>query len=163
MADESILTSIKKLLGLSEDYTEFDTDIVIFINSALSTLNQLAVGPENSLRITDKSAVWEDLVQGQPNIDAVKDYIYLKVKLIFDPPQTSFAITAFENMLKETEWRLNVVMEMVRHPNPDIDPDQPIGTQQNPWNLTGGLDFPAQAQVGDYGTDWENGNVWRKA
>lgn len=163
MADESILTSIKKLLGLSEDYTEFDTDIIIYINSVFSTLNQLAVGPENSLFITDKSAVWQDLIQGEQNINSVKQLVLIKVKLIFDPPQTSFQITSLENMAKELEWRLNVVMEMVRHPNPNIDPEQPLGTQQNPWNLTGGLDFPAAAQVGDYGTDWENGNVWRKA
>lgn len=116
MADESILTSTKKLLGLTEDYTEFDTDIIMHINSVFATLNQLAVGPTNSLYITDKTATWEDFILGQPNINSVKSYVYFKVRLAFDPPATSFAITSMENLAKELEFRLSVVMENILRP-----------------------------------------------
>lgn len=116
MADESILTSIKKLLGITEDYTEFDVDIIMHINSAFSTLNQLAVGPSDSLFIVDKETLWDSFILGQPNINSVKTYVFYKVKLAFDPPATSFAITSMENQAKELEWRLNVVMEIVNYP-----------------------------------------------
>jgi hypothetical protein len=113
MAAESILTSTKKLLGLADDYTEFDVDIIMHINSAFATLNQLAVGPTNSLFIEDKTTNWETFIEGQANINSVKSYVYFKVRLAFDPPATSFAITSMENMAKELEFRLNVVMENI--------------------------------------------------
>ena len=116
MAAESILTSTKKLLGLTEDYTEFDVDIIMHINSTFATLHQLAVGPTNSLFIEDKSDTWEDFLIGQLNINSVKSYVYFKVRLAFDPPATSFAITSMENMAKELEFRLNVVMENILRP-----------------------------------------------
>lgn len=116
MADESILTSTKKLLGLTEDYTEFDTDIIMHINSVFATLNQLAVGPTDSFFIEDKTANWVDFIAGQPNINSVKSYVYFKVRLAFDPPATSFAITSMENLAKELEFRLNVVMENILRP-----------------------------------------------
>jgi len=121
MAAESILTSIKKLLGLADDYIEFDVDIVMHINSAFATLNQLAVGPTNSLFIEDKTTNWENFIEGQPNINSVKSYVYFKVRLAFDPPATSFAITSMENMAKELEFRLNVVMENILRPSVDTN------------------------------------------
>lgn len=117
MAAESILTSTKKLLGLAEDYIEFDVDITMHINSTFATLNQLAVGPTNSLFIVDKVATWDDFLVGQLNINSVKSYVYFKVRLAFDPPATSFAITSMENMAKELEFRLNVVMENILRPS----------------------------------------------
>lgn len=156
---DSILTSIKKVLGLDEGYEAFDQDIMLHINSAFATLNQLAVGPENSFRIEDKAARWSDFIMGQPNIDSVKTYVYLKVRLLFDPPATSFAINSFQEQIKELEWRLNVVMEVARHPDGDtttlVFPD-PFW-----WNLTGDLPFPPQANFGDMGYDAITGNVWR--
>jgi hypothetical protein len=116
MATESILTSTKKLLGLAADYTEFDVDIVMHINSAFATLHQLAVGPTNSLYIVDATSTWTEFIEGQLNINSVKSYIYFKVRLAFDPPATSFAITSMENMAKELEFRLNVVMENILRP-----------------------------------------------
>jgi hypothetical protein len=121
MAAESILTSIKKLLGLADDYIEFDVDIIMHINSAFATLNQLAVGPTNSLFIEDKTTNWENFIEGQPNINSVKSYVYFKVRLAFDPPATSFAITSMENMAKELEFRLNVVMENILRPSVDTN------------------------------------------
>lgn len=107
---ESILTSIKKLLGPEESYDHFDTDIIIHINSALMVLNQLGVGPVEGFSISDKEAVWTDFVP-EKNVEAVKTYVYLKVRLIFDPPQSSFLVAAIEKQITELEWRLNVKAE----------------------------------------------------
>lgn len=160
MAAESILTSTKKLLGLTEEYKDFDVDIIMHINSAFATLNQLAVGPVNSLFITDDLADWADFIVGQPNINSVKSYVYFKVRLAFDPPATSFAITAMENMAKELEFRLNVVMEnILRPPFYDVDAQS---AQVVVWDLTGGIDFPPEAPIGAHGMDFNTNEVWIK-
>ena len=104
--NESILTSIKKLLGITEDYTYFDTDIIIHINTVIMILNQMGVGA-TQFHITDKTATWSDFIGTENTIlEMVKTYIYLKVRLIFDPPQGGL-MTAFENTISELEWRLN--------------------------------------------------------
>ena len=108
---ESILTSIKKLLGPEEDYTHFDTDIMIHINSALMTLNQLGVGPETGLFITGAGETWTSLIGNRKDIEGIKTYIYLKVRLIFDPPTSGFLIDAIERQISEFEWRLNIQMD----------------------------------------------------
>lgn len=109
--ETSILTSIKKLLGVEEDYTHFDHDITIHINSAFFNLNQLGVGPIVGFRIEDKEAVWTDFVGERLDLESVKSYIYLKTRLVFDPPQTSFLIDAIKNQIQELEWRLNIQAE----------------------------------------------------
>ena len=109
--EESILISIKKLLGMTADYTHFDTDVIIHINSVFMTLNQLGVGPEEGFRIEDDTAVWEDYVDPDDDLEAVKTYIYLKVKLIFDPPINSAVIESINRNINELEWRLNVKAE----------------------------------------------------
>lgn len=108
---DSILTSIKKLLGFEEDYEAFDTDLIIHINSAFATLHQLGVGPSTALAITDKSAQWSEFFGTTDNIQSVKTYVYLKVRLLFDPPETSYAREAFLKQANEYEWRLNVAVE----------------------------------------------------
>ena len=108
---DSILTSIKKLLGIAEDYTAFDTDIIIHINTVLMTLHQLGIGPEEGFRIEDKTAKWLDFITEEDNLDAVKTYVYLKVKLVFDPPLSSAVMEAIKETIKEYEWRLNVQVE----------------------------------------------------
>lgn len=110
---DSILTSIKKLLGIEETYEHFDTDIIMHINSAFSDLNQIGVGPAEGFRISDAYAVWNDFTNNELKLESVKDYIYLKVRLIFDPPSSSYVLTAFENRIKELEWRLNVAAESI--------------------------------------------------
>lgn len=105
---DSILTSIKKLLGIAEDYTHFDTDIIIHINSVFSILTQLGVGPADGFFIMDDSAVWSDYIQDDAAIQMVKTYVYLKVKLIFDPPANSFVTTSIEKSISELEWRLSI-------------------------------------------------------
>jgi hypothetical protein len=110
---ESILTSIKKLLGLEEDYESFDQDIIMHINSVMFILNQLGIGPSNGYFITDKSTTWDDYLNNLTLIEAVKSYIYLKVRLLFDPPQTGPLVEAIERQIKELEWRLNVQVDPV--------------------------------------------------
>ena len=104
---ESILTSIKKLLGISEDYTQFDPDIIMHINSALMVLNQIGIGPETPASITDQLNTWQDTLGDIGNIEAVKSYIYLKVRLLFDPPSGS-ALEALTRQVDEFEWRLSI-------------------------------------------------------
>ena len=105
----SILTSIKKLLGITESCTDFDTDIIMHINTVLMTLNQLGVGTEG-FQIEDKNAVWSEFID--PNkLAATKSYVHLRVKLLFDPPLNSAIIEAIKESIKELEWRLNVRVE----------------------------------------------------
>ena len=109
--ETSILTSIKKLLGVAEDYTEFDEDIITHINSVFLNLTQLGVGPEEGFMIEDDTAVWEDFIDDSIRLQAVKTYIYLKVKLLFDPPLSSSVTESFTRMIAELEWRLNVAVD----------------------------------------------------
>lgn len=109
--DESILISIKKLLGLDENYEVFDKDIIIHINMALSTLNQLGVGPEKGFMIEDKDAVWSDFIGNNEKLNSVQTYVYLKVKLVFDPPLSSAVMEANKQLISELEWRINTQVE----------------------------------------------------
>lgn len=111
---ESILTSIKKLLMLDEDDTSFDTDIIIHINSVLSVLNQLGVGPDDGFSIADKTATWRELLGSYPNLDSVRSYVYLKVKLLFDPPTSGAVIESMNRVIGELEWRINATAEALR-------------------------------------------------
>ena len=109
--NDSILTSIKKLLGITEEYEHFDQDIIIHINSVFMILNQLGVGPSNGFSITDKTAVWSDFISEGANLESVKSYIYLKVRLLFDPPTASAVMESMNRMISELEFRLNVSAE----------------------------------------------------
>ncbi len=108
---ESILTSIKKLLGIAEDYKQFDDDIIMHINTVFLNLTQLGVGPEAGFSIKDDSATWVDFIADDVKLQAVKSYIYLKVKLLFDPPLSTAVIESTNRMITELEWRLNVAVE----------------------------------------------------
>lgn len=108
---ESILTSIKKLLGISEDDTAFDTDIIMHINSVFMILWQLGVGPSKGFIIEDETAEWSDFIEDGSNLELVKSYVYLKVKLLFDPPTSSFVMESMNRQIAEFEWRLNVEVE----------------------------------------------------
>lgn len=118
--ETSILTSTKKNLGIGEDYTVFDDQIIDFINNALSTLNQLGIGPEVGYRIDDASAVWSDFFDDD-RMNSIKTYIFLKVKMLFDPPSTGYVMTALQEQVRELEWRLNVVREGDHWIDPDPD------------------------------------------
>ena len=108
---ESILTSIKKMLGITEDYEHFDSDLIMHINSVFSILTQLGVGPSEGFSIKDKTDVWSDFIPDDPRLESVKSYVYMKVKLLFDPPLSSTVMESTNRMISEFEWRLNVQSE----------------------------------------------------
>lgn len=109
---DSILTSIKKLLGIAEEYEHFDKDIIMHINSVFMILTQLGVGPSKGFMITDSAASWDDfLPEDSGKLEAVKTYMYMKVKLMFDPPLTSAVMESMTRMINELEWRLNVAVD----------------------------------------------------
>lgn len=109
---ESILTSIKKLLGIAEEYTQFDNDIIMHINSVFTTLTQLGVGPSEGFYIEDSGAYWSDFIEDLSKLHAVKTYMYLKVRLLFDPSSLGSAtLASYERQIQELEWRMNVIAE----------------------------------------------------
>lgn len=104
---DSILISIKKLLGITADCTDFDADIIMHINSVLMVLKQIGVGPEEGYSITGDTETWADFFGELPNLPAIKSYVYLKVRLLFDPPQSSALLESTKQLVAELEWRLN--------------------------------------------------------
>jgi hypothetical protein len=102
----SILTSIKKLLGLDESYTQFDPDIIMHINSVFMTLTQLGIGPTTGFVVTDAEDIWKDFIGTTLNLEAIKTYVYLKVRLMFDPPQLGYLVDSINTQCTEMEWRL---------------------------------------------------------
>lgn len=108
---DSILDSTKKALGLAPEYDVFDLDIIMHINSVFFTLHQLGYGPDEGFMIEDASATWDTFLEGNKQLNVVKTYMYLRVRLLFDPPQTSYLVTALKEQAQELEWRLNVYRE----------------------------------------------------
>ena len=108
--EESILTSIKKLLGITEEYTHFDPDIIMHINSVFMVLTQLGVGPSEGFTIEDSSSIWEDYLENPTQLQMVKSYMGLKVRLLFDPPTSSAHMDCIKQQIAEFEWRLNVAV-----------------------------------------------------
>jgi hypothetical protein len=107
---DSILNSIKKLLGIELDESHFDQELIMHINSALMTLNQIGVG-ENCVSITSEDDLWTSVTETNTNLEAVKLYVYLKVRLVFDPPTSAFVLDSIERQINQLEWRLNVQVE----------------------------------------------------
>jgi hypothetical protein len=122
----SILDSIKKTLGLDPDYTAFDLDVIMHINTAFSVLTGIGVGPVEGFAIEDNTTSWSSYSDDMVFLASVKSYIFAKVKLLFDPPPTSFTINAMKEMIGEMEWRLNVIGESINKPvSPDDDTSSP--------------------------------------
>lgn len=111
--EDSILTNIKKILGVSADYTAFDMDILMHINSAFATLNQIGIGPPEGFQIASDEEVWGDFVGEEPRYNAVKSYVYLKTRLLFDPPTTSFLLDSIKEEIQQYEWRLQALREEI--------------------------------------------------
>lgn len=103
--NESILISIKKLLGIAADYTQFDIDIIIHINTVFAILHDIGVGPDATYSITDSTNIWNEFIQDSEDLDMVKSYMYMKVRMMFDPPSGQVA-EAMNNNIKELEWRM---------------------------------------------------------
>lgn len=111
---ESILTSIKKLLGIAEEYQHFDMDLIMHINSVFMILTQLGVGPQEGFVIEDDTLEWTDFIEDPVQLQAVKSYMHLKVKLLFDPPLSSAVIESTNRMIAEFEWRLRLAAESMQ-------------------------------------------------
>jgi hypothetical protein len=124
--ESSILNSTKKILGLSSDYTVFDLDIITHINSAFSVLCQLGVGPVDGFFIEDEEDVWEDFLIPSNQLNLVRTYIFLKTRMLFDPPGTSYLIEAMNNQIKEYEWRLNIYREILIPVYPFVPIDEVV-------------------------------------
>lgn len=109
---ESILNTIKKLLGIDIEDDSFDTDIIIIINSIIPALSQMGIGPNNGFIVTSIHDKWSDyIVNSSINLEGVKNYLYLKTKMIFDPPTNSTVIEAFDKNIQELEWRMMLAVE----------------------------------------------------
>lgn len=111
--DDSILVTIKKMLGLTDNYTPYDMDVIVLINAAFMTLHQLHVGPSEGFSIKDYTSRWGDFIVNPVMLNAVQEYVYMKVKMVFDPPGNSFVMEALKQQCQEIEWRLNVQAESV--------------------------------------------------
>lgn len=109
--ESSILTSTKKVLGIAEAYTAYDLDILTHINSTFATLAQLGVGPAEGFFIEDASTGWDEYPVPADQLNMVRSYVFLKVRMVFDPPTTSFVLDSHDRQIKEFEWRLNVARE----------------------------------------------------
>lgn len=118
---QSILTSVKKILGIAESDTSFDTDVMIHINSVFSVLDQIGIGPEGGLAIEDATSTWDDFTTDK-RLSSVKTYVYLRVRLLFDPPNTSFVIESMNKQIADLEWRLSVVREGDSWADPNPQP-----------------------------------------
>ena len=111
MAEDSILVGTKKILGIAAEYDAFDLDIITHINSVFATLQQLGIGPANGFMIEDATPKWEEFLGTDVNLNPVKTYVYLRVRMLFDPPTTSFHLESLKAQAQELEWRLNVYRE----------------------------------------------------
>ena len=111
MITDSILTSVKKLLGITEECTDFDADLIMHINSVLMILTQIGVGASEGFSIKDKDDYWKDFISDATKFESVKSYVYMKVRLMFDPPSSSAVTESMNRMISELEWRLNVAAE----------------------------------------------------
>lgn len=110
--NESILNSIKKMLGYDSEDDTFNTDIMIHINTVFGILNQLGVGPEKAFSISDATSTWSDFFGKDTNFEMVKSYMYLKVRLVFDPPSTASLMDAIKESIKELQWRITTAAEL---------------------------------------------------
>lgn len=125
---DSILQSTKKALGLTLDYTPFDAELVIHINSVLANLNQLGIGPDGGMLIEDETPTWSDFLRRvdevvpDPRLNHVKSYVYMRVRMLFDPPSVGYLVTSYEKMILEAEWRIMVAQDDVIHPRAPAPP-----------------------------------------
>lgn len=109
--EESILNCTKKLLGLDASYNAFDTDVIVGINAAFFTLMQLGVGPTSGFSISGADETWSDFAGAATDLEALRQYVYLRTRIVFDPPTNSSVLQAMKDLCTEYEWRLNVQVD----------------------------------------------------
>lgn len=110
---DSILGSTKVALGIPEDYSPFDTEILLHINSAISELTQLGVGPKEGFRVNTKLQIWADFYNQDPRFEMVKSYVFARVKMLFDPPTPGYVYASFEKIIQEYAWRITVASDEI--------------------------------------------------
>lgn len=116
----SILQSIKKTLGVPEEYEVFDQDILLHINSVFAILEQTGVGPTGGFLVDDAEQTWEEYIAVPGKFNMVRSYVALRVRMLFDPPSTSFHLSAINDQIREFEWRLNVQREDAQWIDPNL-------------------------------------------
>lgn len=116
----SVLTNTKQALGYSEDYTAFDFDIILFINSTFATLNDLGVGPEDGFAIADKTTQWEEFLGDDLRLNSVKTYVYLKVRILHDPPKDQVVMDAYQALIEENTWRICSLQDRKKYTVPFV-------------------------------------------
>jgi len=121
--ENSILNSVKKALGIDASYTAFDVDILMHINSAFAVLNQYGVGPEFGYQVEDADDMWAAFYGTDPRYNLIRTYIFLKVRILFDPPNTAYLVTALNEQLREHEWRISEYRESTEWTPPVEDED----------------------------------------
>ena len=119
--EDSILLTIKEMLGLSKTYPAFNTDVIRNVNGSLFTLMQLGVGPRTGFRITGASETWHDFIGDRKDLDAVVNYVYIKARIVFDPPTSSAVLQALKEEMKEYEYRLTTQVEFGPHAESEND------------------------------------------
>ena len=111
--EESILKTIKQLIGCPDDFEQFDLDLIVHINSAFATLTQLGVGPKEGYRITGADNEWSEFEDDIQKLSLIKDYVYIKTRLLFDPPISGSLMDSLKEQLKEMEWRLYMLYDPI--------------------------------------------------
>lgn len=129
MLEPSILNSTKKILGIEADYTDFDLDIMTHINTVFTILSQLGVGPAGGYMIESADEEWAELLGEDIDLNSIKTYVYLRVRILFDPPTTPHLINALEEQRKELEYRISQHREVTHWVDPEPDPEDPIFDQ----------------------------------
>lgn len=154
---ESVLDSIKKVLGFTPDFTDFDLDIIMHTNTAFVTLQQMGAGPSTGFVIIDNSLTWNDFSSSMTLLANVKTFIFLNVRMVFDPPEGRFVVDSWEKNIQELGWRITEMAQEISDTAGDATVQAAFW-----WDLTGLTDFPDDAAIGDLGIDMSNGDVWRK-
>lgn len=111
--EESILKTIKQLIGCPDDFEQFDLDLIVHINSAFATLTHLGVGPKEGYRITGADNAWSEFEDDAQKLSLIKDYVYIKTRLLFDPPTSGSLMDSLKEQLKEMEWRLYMLYDTI--------------------------------------------------
>lgn len=134
---DSILDSVKKVLGIDKTYAAFDVDILMHINTVFATLHQLGVGPAAGYAIEDASPTWDDFLANDPRLNNIKTYVALKVRMVFDPPTTGFLLTSMKEQIQELEWRISSRRELDEWTppvtTPLVDPQVIIVPSDQAW------------------------------
>jgi len=154
----SILDSIKKMIGIDKDYDAFDIDIIIHINSAFSKLTQMGVGPTEGYEIDTSDNTWDEILAGNNVLSWCRTFVYLSVKMMFDPNLPGPVIGAYERQIEELTWRITVAAETDKIPVPSDS----VPVTVFMWTLDANENFPPEAEYGDYGFSAITGNVFRK-